>query len=106
MKSYTNKTLPNLKEPQCYIFYCEVSTGIILTLDGKYSLNADEFPVILFDSYEEAKDFAEKKIIENPEIECTIMNHNEEHVERIVNYKTATKTQENAKLSRKWWKFW
>jgi hypothetical protein len=83
MKSFTQSSLPKLNESQCYIILAEVQTGIILNLDEKYNLEPDEYPILLFDSYDDARNFAEKKITENSEIECLIFNFKKEFIERI-----------------------
>ncbi len=85
MESFTKNSLPKLKESQHYLALAELRTGIILDLNENYNSNPDDYPVLIFDSFEEIKEFAEKKILENPDVECLIYNHKQEFVEVVFN---------------------
>ena len=75
--------IPKLQKGQFSIIFAEVKTGIILTLDGKRRQgNQGEF-YLIFNSFEEAKAFAENKINTNPEIECSIRDENGDQVKAV-----------------------
>lgn len=83
MESFTKKSLPKLKEFQHFVILTELKTGIVLDLNGKYNLNSEDYPVLLFNTLKEAKEFAELKISENSEVECVIYNHKQEFIEMV-----------------------
>lgn len=59
-------------------------SGIILTIEGKYRLNTSKDDYLLvFGSFEEAKNFCDKKVRENPTIEFLIYSHLAEIIEII-----------------------
>lgn len=76
--------IPKLSYPQCLVIQAETKSGIILTIEGKYRLNTskDEY-LSVFDSFEEAKKFCDRKVRQNPTIEFLIYNHLAEIIETI-----------------------
>jgi hypothetical protein len=104
MKIYQGKELPKLAEPQCSVIQAEVWTGKILTLDGKrLDIRSEAAYILIFDNLEEAKKYAEEKVIEFPDIECHIYDHFGKQVKRIFkegHKRTVIKPRNN------WWKFW
>ena len=67
---------PKLNEHQYAVLKAELATGIVLTNDGtKYKNTESENPVYdIFNDYNIAKEFAILKVINNPQIECCILN--------------------------------
>jgi hypothetical protein len=49
--------------------------------NGELSLGSN-IVWLIFDSLDEARKYAESKVINSPEIECNIYNHSNEFVER------------------------
>lgn len=76
--------IPKLSYPQCSVIQAETKSGIILTIEGKYHLNTskDEY-LLIFNSFEEAKNFCERKVRENPTIEFLIYSHIAEIIETV-----------------------
>ena len=84
MKVYSEKEIPQLNEPQCSIVQAEIATGIILTVEGqRYDKETDEPFILIFNSLDEAKSFSEKKVIENPNLECNIYNFSANFIEVV-----------------------
>ena len=84
MKIYYGKEIPRLEKLECSIVQAETATGTVLTVDGqKYFKTSNEAFILIFDSVDEAKEFAKIKIVENPKIECNIYDHSAIFVEVI-----------------------
>ena len=62
-------TLPLLKEGQVAVVQSEVDTGIVLTPEGQRHLGEGEW-FLVFDSIEEAQEFAMSVVLDKPEVEC------------------------------------
>jgi hypothetical protein len=70
---------PILKPNQYALIHAEVKTGHVLLLNGKLHLGSGE-AWLIFNSLNEAMEYAEKKVLDSPEIECGIFNHLNERV--------------------------
>jgi hypothetical protein len=92
--------LPKLAKGQYALFHCEVKTGIITLPDGRRWIRDDAifepFPDmerwaskgkmwLVFDSLVQAQEYAKTKIVVAPEIECHIVDHQNQFVERLWN---------------------
>ena len=62
---------PKIKSYQYLVGQCELKTGIVLKTDKTYYSQKGE-AYLVFDSKELAIQFVEKRVNENPEIECWI----------------------------------
>lgn len=67
---------PTLLEYQFAAGQCELATGIVLDKKSLQRLTDSDSSKLytIFDSYNTAKDFAIKRVTDNPETECWIMN--------------------------------
>jgi hypothetical protein len=65
---------PHLQPGQYAVVAAETATGIVLNLDGKRHLGAGK-AWLIFDSLEEAKKYANQKVLDFPDMECGIYNH-------------------------------
>lgn len=84
MKVYYGKEISQLDEPQYSVVQANTITGQVLTVDGnKYFNDSNEPFILIFSSIGEAREFANIKIIENPEIEFNIYDHSAKFIERI-----------------------
>jgi|GEM_PF-3413490 len=78
--------------------------GKYLTLEGQRSdIRSEAAFILIFDTVEEAEEYAERKIAESPDIECHIIDHNGEQIKRVVK---KGHTRAIHKPSYQWWKFW
>jgi hypothetical protein len=75
---------PNLKPGQIALFHAEVRTGIVTFPDGRRYLGIGDYWMI-FDSLGEAKQYAQRKTTEIPEIECWLYDASNQPIERIWN---------------------
>lgn len=82
MKIYYGNEIPKLTQPQCSVLQAELSTGIVLTTDGKRRIESESPFILIFDSFEDAKQFSKEKIIENPSFECNVYDYQGNFVER------------------------
>ncbi len=75
-------TIPHLKENQFAVGKAEYATGHVLTNIGTLFLDSQDINDMyeIFDSYEEARDFAIQKVAMFPKIECWIVNSKGEHI--------------------------
>lgn len=71
-----------VKSGQYYIVLAEVNTGIIVDSAGARNLNP-VIPFTVFDDLKSAENYALKKIIELPKIECNIYNDKSERVKIV-----------------------
>lgn len=73
---------PVLEENKCSILIAEYATGHIFKKDLKLFLKGDsEIDIYqLFDNYYDAENFVLNFIKSKPEFECSIYNHNGEHL--------------------------
>lgn len=69
------------------IVQAEVSTGILLNLDGTRRLNNEGEYLLIFDTYKSALSRAEAIVVENPEIECSLRNDEGSHIQFVRNEK-------------------
>jgi hypothetical protein len=74
--------IPFLKDNQFAVGNAQVSTGHVLRNDGTIFLNGQSTNDMyeIFESYQDAEIFVTKKIKDNPEVECWIVNSKGEHV--------------------------
>ena len=72
----------SILENQFGVGKAEFSTGIVLKNDGSYFLSDVEVENVfeVFDTYLSAKEFAINKVLNNPKIECWIINSKNEMV--------------------------
>ena len=64
---------PKLKEGQVALIHALLQTGHVLKIDKQLYLGVGEIHLV-FETLEEAKDYARKTVKENAEIECCIMS--------------------------------
>lgn len=104
METYRGIGTPPLSSGQYYVTQAEVWTGIILTLDGKRRDTRSGEPYILvFDTLAEAEGYAEAKVLNAPEVECHILDHDGNMLKRVVNTSPARNIQKRETAP---WKFW
>ena len=72
LKSKTE--FPNLKDNQVALTLAEMTSGQLLNTDKNMYLGEDHLYHI-FDSLEDAKEFAKTTIVNNPKLESWIMTH-------------------------------
>lgn len=70
-------TYPKLLEHQLAIAQAEFSTGHVLNKNGSLYLAGNDINDVYekFDSYDQAKEFVIKKVQNNPEVECWIIDY-------------------------------
>ena len=91
---------PTLAQGQYGIGFAEVMTGIVLQTNGeRYNGSGDCF--VVFNSLQEAKKFAEKKVAETPSIECSIYDDKGVHFECIKDHEYITRYMQSAKENKK-----
>jgi hypothetical protein len=73
---------PKLLENQFAVGQCELATGIVLDKKNLLRITDSDNSKLftIFDSFDTAKDFAIKRVTENPEIECWILNSKSEAI--------------------------
>jgi hypothetical protein len=73
---------PSLADNQFAVGKAQYSTGIVLRNDGTfYSVGQDLSEAYeIFEDYETAEKFALQKILDNPNVECWIVNSKGEHM--------------------------
>ena len=86
MKTFNGENLPKLKSNQFLVLQAELLTGIVLDLSGKrrFAGEARDW-IVIFENLEEAKSFAEQKVIEYPDVECLIQNFDGQYKNRVFN---------------------
>jgi predicted transcriptional regulator len=74
--------IPSLNETQFAVGKAEYATGIVLRNDGSIFQTGEDLNKMyeIFESCEEAKEFALQKIKVNPGIECWIVNSKGNHI--------------------------
>ena len=84
MEIYLGDEIPKLTPSKCSVIQAELKTGIVLTNEGSRFLNnSNDRYFLIFDSFEDAKEFCLEKVKENPTIECCIYDHLTNFVEFI-----------------------
>jgi len=73
---------PKLNPGQFFLIFSEVSTGKILTINGKRYINTGEYYVV-FESRAEAEKYAREYVARSPAIECSIHGSDGTHLEFI-----------------------
>ena len=73
---------PKLEENKCSILIAEYATGHVFKKDLTLFLNGDNEQEVfkLFDNFSDAEHFVLNFIKSEPEFECSIYNHNGEHL--------------------------
>ena len=105
MKAYGGNGYPQIEPDQYSVTQANVWTGHVLRLDGeRRQRDSDDEWLLVFDSFEEAKGFVEKRIEEKPEIECWIRSFDGKYHQRFV--KHGFKREPTELPSYQWWKFW
>jgi hypothetical protein len=85
----------------CYAVVAEVATGIALNLEGSRATNGAPYK-IFFSSLEEAKAFADQKIKDHPENECSIWHDKKFVYTARCDYISL----KDKKMEKFWWQFW
>lgn len=102
------------------ILHTEMRTGILTDQYGRRALrNPDDSAIgsnvnyLIFASLDVARSYAKQKILENPEIECVILNDKREQVDLIRNTEYIIRVtdeeirrNEARRGKRPWWKLW
>lgn len=97
---------PELSPGYFAMLQCEVTTGIVLTIDGEEFLGEGDV-WLTFPSINKAQEFAKERVDISPIIECQIFDDRYQSVEIIRNDSFVSQFLENTKNARKsWWKFW
>ena len=72
MKLDQGKEIPKLVEPQCSVLQAEVWAGKLLTLEGKRrDSRSDNAYILIFADLEDAEKFAQSRVDEDPDVECS-----------------------------------
>ena len=75
---------PSLQPGQYALIHAEVTTGTVTFADGQRYLGSGD-PWLLFNSFKEAQIYAKRKIMESPELECSIIDASHQQIERCWN---------------------
>ena len=104
MRIHEGTGAPKLVAPQCYMTQAEVWTGVILTLDGKRrdSRIGGDY-ILIFDNLAEAREYADRRVSEFPDVECHILDHSGQMLTRVVK-RGHRRIMQRPKYQ--WWKFW
>lgn len=71
--------IPKLAPGQRSVVFAEVSTGILLTFEGKRNINSTVYYRV-FNSEQEAIAFAREYVEQHPAVECSIRDEEGEHI--------------------------
>ena len=111
MAGHHPQPFPKLADPQVALCHVETRTGIALALDGKrYRENdaaADWY--LVFANADQATQYARRKVDEDPEVDCVVMNAEGELVGEIRPGWTTDPSRPapvQQTTTRPWWKVW
>jgi len=117
MKDQSEGTFSSVIPANQYgVLHAEFRTGVVTDQYGHRFLrenNQDNIQYLKFTSLDDARAYAKQMIMENPEIECHILNDKKERVDLLRNTEYMTRVlreereRNEARRSRKpWWKLW
>ncbi len=90
------------------ILHAEVSTGIITFADGKRISNSPP-QYLVFNSFNEAEDYANQRIQSHPEFEYILVDSQLKPLKILKNHEYISQLMAQAELNKKkkrWWRFW
>jgi hypothetical protein len=74
--------IPKVKSNQFAVAKAQYSSGIIIKKDSSFFLDGENINEVyeVFNSFQEAKDFAIDEVRKNSEIECLILDYEGNHI--------------------------
>src|SRR5262245_58874211 len=94
------------------ILYAEMRTGVVIDQYGDRVLGGS-IKYLIFTSLDDARFYAQQKVVENPEMECAIFNDRQERVDLIRNTEYIShvmdeeiRRNEARRAKKPWWRLW
>ena len=102
----------SLEIPEHYfgVLHVEMRTGIVIDLYGK-RISGENIQYLIFPSLGEAHSYAKRKVQENPEMECLILDDAKDQLEVVKDWEYVNRIADELRdireaKKKKWWKVW